>query len=226
MKRKITNFKSYSIVMCIFVCTSCVKDDIYLGSDDLSISSHTPITRSVIESDQDYIQDESDVIRKNKQYNAYDNTCALVAIMEDWIAQKNSSYFGSNCPETAQQHYDKLVKNFKNMYPDWTIGNSITSGQFLSFSGNMYETPKYFDMGTEVESYFSNDSNHSNIAIVFLEKINSDGTKEEHYAYVKNIEKKYLVVAGEEICKRNRIYYNGESGWKIVAVVNKKKSNS
>ena len=49
----------------------------------------------------------------------------------------------------------------------------------MSFSGNMYEAPKYFDMGTDVESYFSNDSNHSNIAIVFLEKINSDGTKEE-----------------------------------------------
>lgn len=222
MERKITNLPPYLIIVCVLTYTSCVKDDIYLGSDDLSISSHTPITRSVIEGDQDYIQDESDVIRKNKQYNAYDNTCALVAIMEDWIAQKNSSYFGSNYPETAQQHYDKLVENFKNMYPDWTIGNSITSGQFISFAGNMYETPKYFSTGTDIETYFSLDSNCSNIALVLLRRKKMDRSTEEHYAYVKRTYEKYLVVAGETICKGNKIYYNGESGWDIIAVVNKK----
>lgn len=226
MKRKITILKSYLIFVCIFALASCVQDDIYLNNDDLSINSHIPITRSILESDQDIIQSESDIIKNNKQYRADENCCALVAIMEDWIAQKGNSYFGQDCPETAQKHYEKLVEDFKNKFPDWTIGNSITSGQFMSFTGNMYEEPMYFDMGTDVESYFSNDSNHSNIAIVFLERINSDGTREGHYAYVKDIYNNYLVVAGEEICKRNRIYYNGESGWKIVAVVNKKQSNS
>lgn len=51
--------------------------------------------------------------------------------MEDWIAQKGNSYFGSDCQETAQQHYNKLVNDFKNIYPDWTEGNSITSEQFI-----------------------------------------------------------------------------------------------
>jgi hypothetical protein len=146
--------------------------------------------------------------------------------MEDWIAQKNSSYFGSNCPETAQQHYDKLVENFKNMYPDWTTGNSITSGQFISFAGNMYEAPKYFETGADIKSYFSIDSNCSNIAFVYLRRKKTDGSIEEHYAYVKSTHKTYLVVAGENICKGNEIYYNGGSGWEIIAVVNKKQNSN
>lgn len=93
--------------MCVLTYTSCVKDDIYLGSDDLSISSHTPITRSVIEGDQVFIQDEGDVIRKNKQYNAYDNTCALVAIMEDWIAQKIVHILG----QIVQKQHNSIMIN-------------------------------------------------------------------------------------------------------------------
>lgn len=115
MKKKFIIFVSCLISLQTFTLVSCVQDDIYFYNDDLSISSHTPMTRNAMENEILPTPSFNDAEKANKKYTPYENSCALVAIMEDWIAKQVYGYFGSNCPENAQAHYDRLVLEFKSI---------------------------------------------------------------------------------------------------------------
>lgn len=210
MKKKFIIFVVCLISLQTFTLVSCVQDDIYFYNDDLSISSHTPMTRNAMENEILSIPDKED----NMEYDAFNNTCALVALVEEWIAQQDGDYFTGLCNTTAQDYYNMLLSKFKEQNPNWTVGEPITDEQFLAFTANMYGERKFID---DAVTYFSNIQNRQNIVFVYLENGN-DG----HYAYVSSVENEYIVIRGQKIVPRNEIYFCGTKGWNIVGVVYKK----
>lgn len=216
MKKKFIIFVVCLISLQTFTLVSCVQDDIYFYNDDLSISSHTPMTRNAMENEILPTPSFDDAEEANKKYTPYENSCALVAIMEDWIAKQVYGYFGSNCPENAQAHYDRLVLEFKRQNPNWTEGDPITDEQFLTFlSGSMSVERRFID---DAVTYFIDIQNRQNIVYVYLEKVSPEG-RTGHYASVLKVENEHLVIRGQEIVPNNRIYFCGTGGWNIVGVV-------
>lgn len=204
--------------LCAFYVVSCNQND-EEELLDLGILSNTHLTRTNME-DGSICQNENDIIRYNMQYPKEENGCAFTLMMERWISSKDPSYFGSNCPENATEHYYNLKAQFQQQYPDWNMGDSITRSQIMGFSGSGFSRDTIFSQGTTCSSYFSVSSNRKNACgAYFRNSANGAG----HVAYGSFLTGCFAF-KGENFCNslNNKFYFNqSNNGWIMIGVIYK-----
>jgi hypothetical protein len=203
--------------VCFF---SCNKDEEFDDCYNLDVNSHTLATRSDME-DGWVVQNEYQIIQKNKTYPKEGDCCYLTVLMEEWIASKPREYFGSNCPENAEAHYYKLRDQFQHQFPNWTAGDSITSTQFMEFAGNKFSGQDIFaNSSHDARYYFDNPERCQQVAAIYVQKNEPGQGLVGHMAYFVRYKKGIVIYSGEPFCgNKNNMKVDGENGWKITGVI-------
>ena len=219
------NFITTSVLLglCAVLVFSCNKDEDFEDFYSLDVNSHTPATRSGME-DIHINNNDEDVKRRNKEFPREQDCCYLTVLMEHWIATKEKQYydyFSYNCPENAEQHYYTLKYQFKQQYPNWVSGDSVSSTQFMEFAGNEFSGQDIFaNSGHSARYYFDDADRRKTVAAIYVQKNEPGRGVIGHIASFVRYYNNIVVFSGEAFCgKKKQMNVDGENGWYITGVI-------
>lgn len=215
----------YSFAACLLIAggvaivSSCNQEDDYDDFEcNLDVTHHTSLRRSSA-NDLEPDQGGGERYEMNTYFPQEENCCYFAAIVREWIRSKGTAYFLSkDCNPNAAQYYEKLKRDFKYMYPDWNVGDSVTSSQFENYIKEKCSLMSETQNIDNARDYFSNKDNIKKVSAIIVKK---SGETNDHVAHFVRYKSGYVYYAGEDIVGNgnSRMNVDGENGWTIYGVV-------